>query len=212
MGLHAKMHAIMMESEAIEKNLSVGFGSNSYKAVSEASVLNAIKPLLKKHKVILFPVKIEVKDMVDSFNTSKGESVRLMTQVKAQYKIVDVETGEFEILESIGNGVDTQDKASGKAMTYAYKALFQKTFCLFSGEDTDNEHSDDITERNTNEISRTGLSDAQVKRLYAIAKKAGFDTPKVKEHILIKYKKTSVSDLTKAEYDKAVTGYEAMIK
>lgn len=149
MGLYEKMYKVMEESEAIEKNMSVGFGSNSYKAISEASVLNAVKPLLRKHKLILFPIRIEAKDMVDTFTTAKGESVRLMTQVKATYKIVDAETGEFDILETIGNGVDTQDKASGKAMTYAYKALLQKTFCLFSGEDTDNEHSDDITAKQT---------------------------------------------------------------
>ena len=49
MGLYEKMFKVMEESEGIEKNMTVGFGSNSYKAVSEASVLNAIKPLLKKH-------------------------------------------------------------------------------------------------------------------------------------------------------------------
>ena len=40
-------------------------------------------------------------------------------------------------------------KETCKAMTYAYKALIQKTFCLFSGEDTDNTHSDDITKSNS---------------------------------------------------------------
>ena len=39
----------------------------------------------------------------------------------AKYKIVDIDSGEFEILETVGYGVDSQDKASGKAMTYAYK-------------------------------------------------------------------------------------------
>lgn len=149
MSLYAKLHAIMCETESIEKNLEVGFGNNKYKAVGEASVLNAIKPLLKKHGIVLFPVKIEHEERLDTFNTKNGETVRPMTQIIATYKIVDTETGESELLQSIGNGVDTQDKASGKAMTYAYKALIQKTFMLFSGEDTDNEHSDSITDRNT---------------------------------------------------------------
>lgn len=149
MGLYQKMHNVMVESEGLSKEMTVGFGQNSYKAVSEAAVLNTIKPLLKKHGLVLFPVSIQAIDRVDTFQTAKGESNRLMTQVIAKYKIVDIDTGEFEILETIGNGVDTQDKASGKALTYGYKALLQKSFCLFSGEDTDNEHSDDITKRNT---------------------------------------------------------------
>lgn len=148
-GLYKKIHAVMCETEGIEKNLTVGFGGNSYKAVGEASVLNEIKPLLKKHGLVLFPIELDVNEKLDVFPTAKGDTSRLMTQIKAKYKIVDIDTGEFEILETIGNGVDTQDKASGKAMTYALKVLLQKTFMLFSGEDTDNEHSDSITDKNT---------------------------------------------------------------
>jgi hypothetical protein len=145
MSLYEKMYQIMCESEALEKSMTVGFGSNSYKAIGEASVLNGVKPLLKKYKLILFPVKASIQEHVDSFPNSKGEtSSRLMSQVTAQYKIVDIESGESELLETVGNGSDPQDKGSGKAWTYAYKALLQKTFMLFSGEDTDNEHSDDI--------------------------------------------------------------------
>lgn len=148
-GLYKKIHAVMCETEGIEKNLTVGFGGNSYKAVGEASVLNEIKPLLKKHGLVLFPIELDVNEKLDVFPTAKGDTSRLMTQIKAKYKIVDIDTGEYEILETIGNGVDTQDKASGKAMTYALKVLLQKTFMLFSGEDTDNEHSDAITDKNT---------------------------------------------------------------
>lgn len=148
-GLYKKIHAVMCETEGIEKNLTVGFGGNAYKAVGEASVLNEIKPLLKKHGLVLFPIELDVDERMDVFDTAKGSTTRLMTQVKAKYKICDIDTGEYEILETIGNGVDTQDKASGKAMTYALKVLLQKTFMLFSGEDTDNEHSDAITDKNT---------------------------------------------------------------
>ena len=60
-----------------------------------------------------------------------------------------------------------------------------------------------------NEKPKTGLSDAQVKRLYTIAGKKGYTTADVKTHILKKYNKTSVADLTKTEYDGAVKGYES---
>ena len=221
MGLYEKMYKVMEESEGIEKNMSVGFGSNSYKAVSEASVLNAVKPLLKKHRLILFPVEQEVIDRYDTFTTQKGESSRLMTQIKSKYKIVDIDTGESEILETVGNGVDTQDKASGKALTYGYKALLQKTFMLFSGEDTDNEHSDAITDRNAYSkkeapkqewkeslnipeewkdkvIEPELISEAQAKRLYAISK-GKTDQAKA---IMLKYGFGSSKAITKDVYGK----------
>ena len=54
------------------------------------------------------------------------------------------------------------------------------------------------------------LSDAQLKRLYAIASKAGYSSEKVKEIILKKYSKEPKS-MTKQEYDTIVAGFESMI-
>lgn len=54
MSIYKKIHAIMCESEALEKNLTVGDGKNAYKVVGEASVLNSIKPLLKAHGIVIF--------------------------------------------------------------------------------------------------------------------------------------------------------------
>ena len=157
MGLYEKMFKVMEESDAIEKNMQVGSGKNSYFAISEAAVLNTVKPLLKKHKLIVFPVDLEITERVDIYKTSNtynnvttiDDKARLLTQLNVKWKIIDIETGESEILASPGNGADTQDKGSGKAWTYAYKALLQKCFMLFSGEDTDNTHSDDIDKKLT---------------------------------------------------------------
>lgn len=149
MSIYKKLHAVMCETKSLERDKEVGYGRNAYKAISEATVLNEIKPLFKKHGLIIFPIEVQANDHVDNFLTKDGEASRLMTQVLPKWKIVDIDTGEFEIIASIGNGVDTQDKGSGKAMTYSLKVALQKTFMMFSGEDTDNEHSDVITEKQT---------------------------------------------------------------
>lgn len=188
MGLYEKIYNVMAESSALEKDMSVG---GQYKAISEKMVLNEIKPLLKKHKLILIPIDVDV------------QQKDKLTVISAKYKIIDIETGESEILATIGNGADSQDKGSGKAWTYAYKCLIQKTFCLFSGEDTDNEHSDDITAKqtkakgeyksaSTGETKQVGaklVTDKQLALLYAkgkgkeekvkeIINKAGFGSSK----------------------------------
>ena len=64
LNLYKKMYLVMCESEAIEKTMTVGSGNNSYKAVSEASMLNLIKPLFKKHGLIIFPIDGTIKDNV----------------------------------------------------------------------------------------------------------------------------------------------------
>ena len=190
MGLYEKIYNVMAESSALEKDMSVG---GQYKAISEKMVLNEIKPLLKKHKLILIPVAAEV------------EQKEKLTVISAKYKIIDIETGESEILATIGNGADSQDKGSGKAWTYAYKCLIQKTFCLFSGEDTDNEHSDDITAKQTKtqgeyKSASSGpklVSDKQLALLYA---KGKGKEDKVKE-IITKYGFSSSKEIVTSVFN-----------
>lgn len=148
MGLHEKMFNVMNETAGLEKNLQVGTGKSSYKAIGEAEVLNMMKPLFKKHHLIIFPVDGDITEHNSTFEAEyEGKTTiktRNVTQLKVKFKIVDIDTGESECLMSFGNGADSQDKGSGKAFTYALKSVLSKTFMLFSGEDTDNEHSDDI--------------------------------------------------------------------
>lgn len=145
MSLYEKIYAVMCDTESIDKSMTVGYGNNSYKAVSEKDMLNMIKPLLKKHRLVCLPVAGQMTESCETVETAKGATVRAITSLVAQWKIVDIDTGESEILYGFGQGADTQDKGAGKAYTYAYKNMFSKTFCIFSGEDTDNTHSDDIS-------------------------------------------------------------------
>jgi len=146
--LYKKMYDIMCEVETIEKAMTVGSGSYSYQAVSEKEVLNKIKPLFKKHKLIIFPIDGEIEDLALAYlKTSKGKeehTIRAITKLKVQYRIVDIESGESQDVVGFGNGADTQDKGAGKAFTYSFKSAICKSFMMFSGEDTDNTHSDDI--------------------------------------------------------------------
>jgi len=110
-------------------------------------------------------------------------------------------------------------------MIYAHKVLLQKTFMLFSGEDSDNEHSDKINEEQTkqNATQRTNdnqrsytsndskkLTDGQIKRLYAIANKKGRTGDQVQAAVKSHYKVEHLVDLTKKQYDEVVSKYEAM--
>lgn len=218
----------MVESEGLAKDMTVGATGSSYKAISESAVLNVIKPLLKAHGLVIFPVKVEIQEDFKEFPGKYGQTQRFMSTLHCQYKIVDIDTGEFELLESVGYGSDSQDKGSGKAMTYAYKALIQKTFCLFSGEDTDNFHSDDIDRESTSNtpqnapqqdnkpqptntpLTQQTTSEAQLKRLYAIANKKGVTSKQVDEVVKPHFKIEHMHQLNKKQYDQVVKKYEDM--
>lgn len=209
----------MNESAGLEKDKVVGSGASAYSAVSEQEVLNMIKPLFKKYKLIIFPIDGEITEQNSVYDTTFKNDVttktRNVTQLKVFYKIVDIETGESEKIVGFGNGADSQDKGAGKAFTYSFKNVLGKTFMLFSGEDTDNEHSDDIGKQQSNNKPSGNkqegfkLSEAQVKRLFAIAFKKGYNNESVKKAVGKRYA-VDVENLSKAEYDTIVKGYEEL--
>lgn len=53
------------------------------------------------------------------------------------------------------------------------------------------------------------LSEAQIKRMYALASKAGYSNDDVEAHIRIKFNKTDLYSLDKSEYDTVCNGYIA---
>ena len=212
MSLYEKMYNVMNESTALEKSMEVGRGKNSYKAISEKVLLNMVKPLLKKHKLIVFPIKTELEEITTpyeklGYNGAPNENkVRMITQVKVTFKIVDIETGESEEIVGVGSGADPQDKGAGKAFTYALKSALSKTFMLFSGDDTDNTHSDDIDGKADEKKAPKGslggktIDTVKAKALMNLITETETDVNKV----LAAYQVSTLNEMTIMQYNNAV--------
>ncbi|MBX4266588.1 ERF family protein [Clostridium estertheticum] len=210
MNLYEKMFAVMNDSESIEKSMTVGSGKNSYRAVSEAAMLNMVKPLLKKHRLIIFPIDGEVKDhcMVwnkTDYNGNIAENLRAMTELKVIYRIQDIDSKEFQDVVGFGNGSDPQDKGAGKASTYSLKNVLSKTFMLFSGEDTDTTHSDDIGVNKQSKDSDDVETVITTQMLIEMAKSKGIDETEI-------CKKYKVSDVKYIKKDIKKEAYETYKK
>ena len=54
--IYEKLLSISRDASAVAKNLTVGVGKSSYKAVGEADVLTAVKPLEAKYGVYSYPI------------------------------------------------------------------------------------------------------------------------------------------------------------
>ena len=185
--LYKKIYEMMCRTKAIPKDMSV---AGQYKAISEAAILNEIKPLMKEFKLVLLPIGV----------TAKQDGK--LTILETKWLLADTESGESVELMAPGNGADPQDKGSGKAWTYAYKAVLQKTFMLFSGEDTDNTYSDDLTK----DIQATKADETKLKRVVEL-----FDQmdEKFQAAVLKGYKIKDIERLPIAKYDDAIN---AMVK
>ena len=156
------MSAITSEISTVAKNLSVDAGKSSYKAVGEADVLAAVKPIEAKHGVYSYPVKRDIVESGEMVSTTKyGERKQLFMRVATVYRFVNVDKpDEYIDITTYGDGVDTQDKAPGKAMTYGDKYALLKAYKIQTGDDPDQNASADLSgvksTAKPQEVDRTG--------------------------------------------------------
>ena len=141
--IYKKMSAITAELTAVAKNLNVGIGKAAYKAVGEADVLAAVKPLEEKHGVYSYPYsrKIVEADLVTTTSEYQGkvtEKTNRYLRIETVYRFVNIDNpDEYIDITTYGDGIDPQDKAVGKAMTYSDKYALLKAYKIITGEDPD---------------------------------------------------------------------------
>ena len=141
--IYKKMSAITAELTAVAKNLNVGIGKAAYKAVGEADVLAAVKPLEEKHGVYSYPYsrKIVEADLVTTTSEYQGkvtEKTNRYLRIETVYRFVNIDNPEESIdITTYGDGIDPQDKAVGKAMTNSDKYALIKAYKIITGEDPD---------------------------------------------------------------------------
>lgn len=148
MNIYEKMSAITDELRTVQKNLTVQTGgSNSYKAVSERDILDAVKPLEAKYKVYSYPAHREIleSEMLENTSEYQGKITKkttFMSRIQTVYRFINIENPE-EFIETttFAEGIDSQDKGSGKAMTYADKYALMKAYKISTGDDPDQEYS-----------------------------------------------------------------------
>lgn len=148
LNIFQRMSAITNELNVVQKGLSVGYGNNKYKAVSERDVLDAVKPLEYKYGVYSYPLESEITktETLTKVTTDRDGNPKESTQfrifITIKYRFVNVDNPEEHIdITSYGDGIDSGDKAPGKAMTYAGKYALLKAYKISTGDDPDAEAS-----------------------------------------------------------------------
>ena len=157
MNIYQKMANITAELQTVSKNLVVQQTKNSsYKAVSERDILDAVKPLEAKHGVYSYPASRRVleSNLLESENEYQGKVTKkttFMTRIETVYRFVNVDKPD-EFIETVtfAEGIDTQDKGSGKAMTYGDKYALMKADKISTGDDPDQNASEEKSYRKSN--------------------------------------------------------------
>ena len=164
MNIYQKMAAITAELKAVEKDLTVQTTkTSSYKAVSERGILDAVKPLEEKYGIYSYPLSREVleSNLIQNetiYEDAKGNKTTTpktsyMTRIKTVYRFVNTDLpSEYIDTITFAEGIDSQDKGSGKAMTYADKYALMKSYKISTGEDVDEGADEETLEKGLHSI------------------------------------------------------------
>lgn len=193
MNIYQSITKIMEEVPSIgktQRNKTQGF---MYRGIDD--VMNALQPLLAKNKVFIVPEILE--QMREERTTSKGGNL-IYSICKIKYKFYAEDGSSVEAI-TIGEGMDSGDKATNKAMAIAMKyALFQ-VFCIPTDEmkDPDSETPEQSTKKSS--VTDNKISEADAKKVEAMMKEMGWN---VEELLQKNYKISKTTDLTASQYVK----------
>lgn len=194
MNIFQKIAAVSAEVGKVAMTLDVDTGNNrSYKAISINDVVDSLIPLLAKYHLVVLPGEKEIIEQAQIKTTTKyGEKMQFYIRLKASYLLYNADQpSEFIKADGYGDGIDSGDKATGKANTYARKYALIDMFNLSKGDDPDKEASQ--------EYQKIELATSE-----QTSKIIGLYTADEIGKMLKRLKKNSLADITKEQAEKMI--------
>lgn len=215
MNIYQSITKIMEEVPSIgktQRNKTQGF---MYRGIDD--VMNALQPLLANNKVFIVPEILE--QTREERTTSKGGNL-IYSICKIKYKFYAEDGSSVEAI-TIGEGMDSGDKATNKAMAIAMKyALFQ-VFCIPTDEmkDPDSETPEQSTKKNNaktvlkpnNEDGEKPISETYIKAFTMWLKNHNISDDILLE-ILSKYQYTKIEEIKVKDYKTIVNTLNSTLK
>ena len=190
MNVYEKLIAIQSELKAPKSQYN-NFGKYAYRNCED--ILESLKPLLKEHKSTIY-ISDEIVTVLERF------------YVKATVTFIDAETGEnikntaYAREEEIKKGMDGS-QVTGASSSYARKYALNGMFAIDDTKDSDFTNT-------TTKGDNTGLSEAQIKRLLAIASKVNISADDVKVVVAKKFGVQDLRKMNKQQYDEICSRLE----
>jgi hypothetical protein len=207
MNLFEKMQAVSISISHVEKNIKIGSGSFAYKAVSEVDVLTQVKKAEAENRVMSIPIKQELlkSEVITVVNSQGKESISHVDTIKMTVRIIDLDAPEsFIDVESLGKGIDPQDKGLGKASTYARKYALLNAYKLITGEDPDQHGSEEVSRQRK---SADPLVDAD--DVHALVQ-TGIDPSKARE-VLMRFGYDGAKTVRKKDFHAVLSAFKEAV-
>ena len=124
--IHQKINQAMHDIKGVEKTQS---GKAPYPTVKHEDLTKVVRPVFQKLGIVYYMTDMDV--------TREGNN----TIAKFTLRLVNVDNPQDVLdVDTLGYGIDNQDKGPGKAISYGVKYALLKLLGLSGGEDSDNEN------------------------------------------------------------------------
>ena len=132
----------VQEDKRLVPDLLKAENGNNFRAVSESAILDVINPILIKNGWF-YEIRVRKSDLqIREAYGSKGKKLQFIATVEISVVFHNDADPQLVVgTESVGMGIDDNDKAMGKAYTYSVKYGLLKLFRLRFGDDPDFEAS-----------------------------------------------------------------------
>ncbi len=144
--IYQRMSEATKRIQTVAKNLTVETAKGKgYKAVSERDILDAVKPIEIECGIYSYPASREIlESQTLETETQYGVKTSFMTRIKTIYRFVNIDNpSEYIETTTFAEGIDSQDKGSGKGMTYGDKYALMKAYKISTGDEPDQEASEE---------------------------------------------------------------------
>lgn len=169
-------------------------GTYNYSYAPLDEILKLVRPLLAKNELSIVQAPYDNEGKISISTTllhSSGEYV--------EYPPLSLKTA------------DLSPQSAGSVITYARRYAISAILGIASDDDNDGKDGADLGQDDEKDKPSKPLSEAQIKRLYALGKTAGYDADTVNSQIKVRFNK-KVNELIKQEYDTVCKGYEGIKK
>lgn len=154
--VYKQISRVMAECGAIGKNRQNVAQKYKFRGIDD--IYNALHDVLAKHKIFTVPI---VTGERSEERQSKHGSNLIYRILDVEYKIFAEDGSCVTLGPVVGEGMDSGDKASNKAMSAAHKLAFLQLFCIATEENLDSEtESHEVIEKrgSTSQNSNSGVT------------------------------------------------------
>lgn len=198
--IYQAINSIMKEIGAIGKNQKNQQQNFMFRGID--AVMNAISPALIKYKVFVVP---EVLEQIREERQTKSGSNLIYSVCRMKYTFY-AEDGSFVEAVVIGEGMDSGDKATNKAMSIAFKYACFQVFCIPTEEMKDpDEECHEVEPKKKQKSESAAVADKKLQKIDAVqleALKAILAGNGIEEKTVLNlYKLKSLEEVTNQKYE-----------